>query len=547
MLWRVYLRTGGHPSDVRGHRAVSRGNICRGRAWHGSCLTYLIYQGSHLMASVPKHRPSSSRVLPVFCAALVLWSEMLSPASAQQAPQSSTAYQGWAAMADKDVDFSLQWFRDQSIMAVYPDPSGFEATLSKARKQADADLQQVKNFEGYRQTMAHLFSTFNDAHAYVSIELTPVFYQWPGFLAVYQGRRFLVAGSEGVIANGAEITECDGLPMAEWSKRVAPYQNMIPGLESTHARVALNLFRDSASPFIARPRSCIVDGRSVDLQWHIIPTTELAKIRSQLVPQLGRSVTVEPFGNDGAWVRLGNFSPRDRKESDQFEALYKVAPSLRDKSIIVLDVRGNTGGPYEWFMGVLRALYGREYANYYARERLKISAVLRVSKEHQRDAAAPQGQADPSAPAEGPKDGTPYDADNSLYAAAVARGETVIKEPVNANKVPKPRRIPANPVRAKVFVLTDYDCGSACIAFVDELKNFPGVKQVGLETFVDTRTGSPVEADLPSSNGVIAVPYVTRDGRQRNDNVPQQPEIEYKGNIADTASVKAWIEKIARE
>ncbi|KQR13423.1 hypothetical protein ASF90_09610 [Xanthomonas sp. Leaf148] len=79
---------------------------------------------------------------------MVLGSEMLSPASAQQAPQSSTAYQGWAAMADKDVDFSLQWFRDQSIMAVYPDPSGFEVTLSKARKQADAYLQQVKNFEG---------------------------------------------------------------------------------------------------------------------------------------------------------------------------------------------------------------------------------------------------------------------------------------------------------------------------------------------------------------------------------------------------------------
>ncbi|WP_323518174.1 hypothetical protein [Xanthomonas nasturtii] len=99
-------------------------------------------------------------------------------------------------------------------------------------------------------------------------------------------------------------------------------------------------------------------------------------------------------------------------------------------------------------------------------------------------------------------------------------------------------------MHARVLVLTDYDCGSACIGFVDELKQFPGVLQVGTETFVDARTGSPMTAMLPSGNGGIAVPYMTRDGRPRNDNVPQKPDIAFTGNIDDTAAVQAWLEQI---
>ena len=39
-------------------------------------------------------------------------------------------------------------------------------------------------------------------------------------------------------------------------------------------------------------------------------------------------------------------------------------------------------------------------------------------------------------------------------------------------------------------MLTDYGCGSACISFVDEMLQFPGVRQIGLETFVDMRSAS---------------------------------------------------------
>ncbi|WP_161556457.1 MULTISPECIES: S41 family peptidase [Xanthomonas] len=501
----------------------------------------------------PSRTPQRQRRVQRAVLASLLSTALLAAASCLAADQASLTpqkpLQGWAAMADKDVDFSLQWFKNQSILAVYPDPAAFEATMAKARQQADADIQHVTNFEGYRQTLAHFFSTFNDAHAYVWMQLQAKTYQWPGFLARYQGGRFLVAGSDGSVANGSEITACDGQPMRQWSERIALYEhmipeNIIPGLESTHARTAPIMFRYRKSPFLKRPEHCTIDGRSVVLDWKSLPQSDLTKLMSAIKPDLGTDVAVTPFGANGAWVRLGNFSPANRQQSDQFQALYRTAPSLRDKSVIVLDVRGNEGGPYEWFMGVLRALYGNDYTNYYARERLKISAVYRLTKQSVDTSTFSPASPGPDAPAAAPPDGITYDEDNKLSLAAMARGDQLLHAPANAERIAKPKRRPINPVHARVLVLTDYDCGSACIGFVDELKQFPGVLQVGTETFVDARTGSPMTAMLPSGNGGIAMPYMTRDGRPRNDNVPQKPDIAFTGNIDDTAAVQAWLEQI---
>lgn len=488
-------------------------------------------------------RDRTIRTLAALSLAVAVSCQAAEAPPSPKAATPATPYQGWAALADEDVDFSLQWFKDKSILAVYPDPDAFAAVMAKARAQADRDLAQVTSFEGYRQTMLHFFSTFNDAHAYLSVKLAATGYQWPGFLAMYRGGRFVVAGSDGRVADGAQITACDGAPLTEWSARIAPYENIIPGLQSTYAKAALLLFRDGASPFLKRPQQCVIDGRTVDLDWKPIRQTEWTRIRTTVKPDLGKDVAITPFGAQGAWVRLGNFSPDTKRQSDQFQALYDASPSLRDKSVIVFDVRGNGGGPYEWFMGVIRALYGKDYANYYARERLKIAGVYRTIDYQATSGASSNKPADPDAPGDAPADGIPYDAEDRLFKQAMARGDKVLHAPVNSQRVPKPKRLPPNPVHARVIVLTDYDCGSACIAFVDELKQFPGVLQVGTETFVDSRTGSPVSTPLPSGNGVIGVPYMTRDGRPRNDNEPQVPSILFDGDIGDTAAVQDWLTK----
>lgn len=254
---------------------------------------------------------------------------------------------------------------------------------------------------------------------------------------------------------------------------------------------------------------------------------------------LDRVTNVTPFGADGAWVRIGIFAPQTQDEGKAFKQLIAQAPGWRDKSVIVFDVRGNGGGSYEWFMGLLRSLYGKDYADYHARSRLEIAHVYRTTPEilayFNSDLAAEVGDLIP------PADGTPYDPDYTKYRRALESGTTVHLTPKNARAVPMPRGVPVNPVKARVLLLTDYNCSSACIVFADEIKRFAGVEQIGVETGVDSRTGTGFDAPLPSGNGEIAVPVVTRDGRARGDNIPQRPGRVFTGDIIDTAAVKAWI------
>lgn len=89
--------------------------------------------------------------------------------------------------------------------------------------------------------------------------------------------------------------------------------------------------------------------------------------------------------------------------------------------------------------------------------------------------------------------------------------------------------------------MTDYGCASACIGFVDELKLFPGVEQIGLPTRVDSRSGTSVEVGLPSGFATAYIAAMTRRGRERDDNVAQIPSLRFTGDIRDDMAVEQWV------
>jgi len=442
-------------------------------------------------------------------------------------------------MAQADADFITHWLERQSITAIYPDQQAFTAQLAAARRVFDADALRVNSYAGYRHALGRFVGSLQDLHLRVNFSLAPATYQWPGFQLVYRGGRYLAQSSQPHPLAGQEATHCDGKPLADWVSQVATYEQIIPGLESTGNWAGPLVLRDGGSPFIPRPRSCTIGGRDVVLDWQPVAASKFVADRNAATVFRDLVAAVTPFGADGAWVRLGYFVPQTQAEGKAFNELIAGAPALRDKSVIVLDVRGNGGGPYEWFMGFLRALYGKDYADAHARSRLGIAHVYRTTPEilaffksytdAEIDALVP------------PADGTPFDPDNAKYQRALESGQTIFVTPKNARAVPLPKGTPVNPVKARVLVLTDYNCGSACIVFVDELKRFPGVEQIGVETGIDSRTGSSFAAPLPSGNGSILAPVVTRDGRERGDNVPQRPDRVFTGNIVDTEAVKAWI------
>lgn len=481
--------------------------------------------------------------------ALLLGVAAASSSSAQSAPaaaQLSPAPAGpWRDLLASDLEYVRDTLATRYIYAVYPGAIDWDAVHAPALARATEATAQVKDFAGYRAVLSQYVSAFRDPHLRLNFGIQVARYQWPGLALRYRDGRYVVGTSRVAgVAEGADITTCDGRPMDQWIDELAALEVGVPGVESTRAGFAGRVLVDAGNPFYRRPARCTIGGIDMPLAWTPISAEAWAAAAVPVVEIRDVATGLSSFGSDGAWIRLPSMTPRSKADADLYHEVIRQAPGLRRRGVIVFDVRGNGGGSYNWFMAILNALYGRDYASYYARERLRIKPVFVAST-----FKAPPKDAPPDPFA------TPADADL----------ETVIDD-VRQVKLPNGREVtvmgasdesrrarpagppPANPVSARVYVLTDYGCGSSCMSFVDEMLQFPGVRQVGLPTGVDMRSGSPLPYPLPGGTGTLLVPSMVRENRTRGENAPRLPSSRYHGDIADTAALQRWLtEDVMRE
>jgi hypothetical protein len=121
-------------------------------------------------------------------------------------------------------------------------------------------------------------------------------------------------------------------------------------------------------------------------------------------------------------------------------------------------------------------------------------------------------------------------------------GAKLVSTPAPVSALRLSAQPPKSLATARVYLLTDYGCASACISFVDEMRRFPGVTQIGMETHIDRRSGGWPEAfDLPSGLAVVRMGRLVREGRKRGENETWVPAVRYNGDIADTEAVKRWV------
>lgn len=481
---------------------------------------------------------------------LAAWLIIIGPSVADaEAPQfllssSQKAVQLWRAMAENDLEFAKMTLRAHYIYAIYPQPEVPQSTFDEAERRAASDLPNVKDFGSYRALLLHYISTFQDPHLRVVFRLEPTSVQWPGFAAAYRGGKFVIDRSQlADVVDGVTLESCDGHLIEDLIDDRIAFEGGVKGLEATRATLARTLFVDWGSPSYPRIKSCRIAGRTVDLAWHSIPTSGLLTIDGAGSSQREPLLSMRPFGADGTWVRIGTMSP-DPSQAKQFRDLIDRAPSLRDRSTIVIDVRGNPGGSYNWFMAFLRGLYGDEATAYYARERLFLRNIAIADNQ---DDLGP-----PASPKAGPSDAASQEqppppdiidttvANPKLVNTPTGRIAVLSQVPLDQRNPPTGSPPPML-VKAKVLVLTDYGCASACLSFLDEIGDFPGVTRIGVATYVDRRSGSPKPFALPSGNAIITVPFLFREFRRRGDNVPLLPAYKFDGDIGDTNAVQNWI------
>jgi hypothetical protein len=283
--------------------------------------------------------------------------------------------------------------------------------------------------------------------------------------------------------------------------------------------------------------------RAYELVWRSISNEELAERIAAAQPAIRPPIGLRSFGEDRFWISLSSFNASDDAVVAALETVIddvtRQIAVLRDAGILVFDVRGNHGGSSVYGTMVAEAIWGEDFI---AAVRPRTEAVdWRVSRGNYRflkdfNLARTERRFGPDAP-----ETRSYAEFVAQFEDALARGETFLTRSVE----PARSAAPANPVRARVFLLTDDRCFSACLDFADILRGIEGVTHVGLETSADAIYIDNRGVELPSELGRLGFSMKVYRGRVRGHNESYVPHRAWTGDITDTAALERWIVSLA--
>lgn len=460
-----------------------------------------------------------------------------------------TPTRDWAALLRGDA----QAFHDQ-VKANHPGPyntldPGFtrlnDAGLALALRRAG----QVRSYGGYLAAMRGYVAGFNDGHLALDVtQPEPLPLAWPGFLTGFDeaGRQVVRTRVDDIdLPVGARLEQCDGVTAATLAARnVGAFRGRWQ-LASQRATQGGRLFIDAGNPFIARPRRCrfMVGGMAHDvvLAWRPLPDAEFDRHFAATAPRARPDFGARTLANGTRWFSMRSFD--GDPGSDTAKALVPmIADMKRDRAQvvaapkIVLDLRGNGGGSSDWSRQIAVILWGQAAVD--AAESRSTSVDWRASAGNlatiEGYRAAWRVSTDVSPEAKAWADRTA-----AGLATALAHGEPLWREPdedeAHAGKA-APSAVPA----ARIFVLTDWGCGSACLDAVD-LWTALGATQIGQETSADSLYMDIRQVALPSGFARAVIPMKVYRGRRRGSNVPAVPARRYTGDMRDTASLEGWV------
>ncbi len=473
---------------------------------------------------------------------------------ARAAPPLPPSHSPWAAMAEAD----LRSMHD-TLLSQHPGPMddanlAFDRWLEQGYLLALERARQATSFEGWQYALKLYAAGFRDGHLNVRFNVEPVTQRWPGWTVALRDGKYVVTTAGAAVlkdapAPGSELVSCDGRPAeALLREDVLPYDGD-PAQEASRTNVAPLLLIDRGNPWRKLPARCKVrEGgkeREVVLTWRDLDAAD-GKARAQTAAfGAPPSFAVRDFGPGGVWVSLPLFYATSPEVGDALKAAVKQASGWRERSVIVFDVRGNTGGSSQWGADLLRNLYGADFeATLKAPESKQPEYVeWRVSPENLRYLASLEEPLTQQFGKDSPALGWLRRVREGL-AEAQKRGEALWREPSKDEAKPagasKPGAPVPNPVKGRVFVLTDGKCASACLDFLDNALRFPGIVHVGLPTRADTPYMEVRAEPLPS--GMARVNFAMKVYRNRpRSGLPFTPVHRFTGDISDTAALEKWV------
>lgn len=455
----------------------------------------------------------------------------------------------WAASLRKDAQAMHDDIARNHPGPVDPENPGFAARNDKGLALALERARSTTNYAGYLYALRAYAASFDDGHLgfFVPDGMgTPhLQVRWPGFLTAFDAKdeqHVVTRADDAPVPLGARLVACDGKDAATLA---AANVGSTGGRWNLHAMRMVRggwLFTDDGNPWIQRPSRCTfeVNGkqREVDLAWRPIDQDELARRRAATWHRAAEPIGMRTLPDGTVWIALSDFDGNlDHPAAKALEPLIKKVQAQRQAILaaprVVLDLRGNDGGDSRWSFLLAEALWGKQATGKVNLEPKSVD--WRASKDNIAKVTETldmwKSHAD-----------TP--ADNLAWAkriiagmqAAMAKGQDFyIEAGEPASPTPPPPK-----TKARIFMVTDSGCASACLDASDLFLAL-GAIHVGQETSADTVYMDVRHATLPSGHGAISVAMKVYRGRPRGNNVPLVPRYPYQGDLANTTALEHWI------
>lgn len=467
-------------------------------------------------------------------------------------PPPPLTHEAWQAAARQDLA-AIQYSVALNTMIMFDEVNpSYRAWLAEGYKIATERAKEVDGPNSYHDLLTSYVDGFRDPHFFLNSGIDrPV--EWPGFLVSWVNNKAVVIFGDAADKNlppvGSVISACDGEAIETLvTKRVFPI-TYDPRTVFGQRQAVSRLFLDLKGGLIPAIKACdFQHGESRwsgTLSWRSIPEPSedfwsRTVIASAGTPaQFGVTFPVEGV----AWIGLPTFfdNPMTQpKLKALFDQLSTTTEKMQNGRAIVIDLRGNSGGDLELPAKFAEAIFG------WPAVRRMVNSGMGTSTDWR---ASPENQAYVQSLSQNPR---MRDIAQRL-ALALTQSEPYWREGrQNTSETSglterRPLASRRSPFPARIYLLSDGTCISACLAFVDIALQVPGTRLIGADTGGDTGYTSVRSETLPSGLAQFSFPMTFVHKRGRGPMEIYKADVAYTG-VRDDQSVRRWtLDLVIRE
>ena len=473
----------------------------------------------------------------------MLVSMQVGPAHAQSAGEA------WQILAKVDSAAAIDLIeRNHPGAARELGDLAFQERLAVAKKNLRERLPKVVDHPSYAALMNGLANDFRDGHIWSTARLSSSQRRWAGIVIARRGGQWVVGAQDAAkgeqALEGARLENCDGVPADRFAREKLGGYYAHPDIEADMATRAAQLLIDDGNPFVAKPARCqfATSGGTVtmDLKWRDIPLRQLEPIVLRSYRPAEIAMGISDFAG-GKWISVPTFG---NSAASLVDKVRESGSALRAAPMVVLDLRGNSGGNSGYAEEIARVLVGEARVSAVSSRPSDCSGLYwRVSPDNL-EALRNFVEALP-------EDRKPnWAGDLTAMKAAFARREAFAPalpacapKAIAVGPAPPPSNVPPSSYKGRLVLLTDRACFSSCLIAANLFRRL-GALHVGEATDMSTRYMEVREIVLPS--GLRTFSTLQKVALGLGDFGPYEPSVVYPGPLHQDDKVVAWVAALPR-